>query len=264
LKIVTCNVTVGNSGKYEKSVTSIAGLEPLYDVLAIHTYALADGWPSWRRSYPEDAKTEFLKSVAALVAWRDVHAKGKVVWVTEFGWDASTKPRYTTGDNAKWEGNVSDEKQAQYLVRAFLLFAAMDVERAYLYFFNDSNEPSFHAASGITRDFEPKPSFHAIGHLHKSLGDYRFDRAVSATEGQQYVYKFVHANDAAKSVYVAWSPTGSGRNAEIEIPLGRARLTRLEKMPLLPGAAPTVPHASRDDSIRLTIDESPVYAFLEE
>jgi hypothetical protein len=40
-------------------------------------------------------------------------------------------------------------------VRAFLVFAAMDVNRAYLYFFNDADEPSFHASSGITRNFQP-------------------------------------------------------------------------------------------------------------
>ena len=165
LKVLTCNMTAGKSGRYEKSVECVKGLDILYDTLTIHTYAMADGWPTWRRSYPEDPKIEFLKTVEALIAWRNANAKGKDIWVTEFGWDASTKPRATTGDAAKWEGNVSDERQAQYLVRAFLLFAAMDVQRAYLYFFNDSDEPSFHAASGITRNFEPKPSFHAVAHL---------------------------------------------------------------------------------------------------
>ena len=104
--------------------------------------------------------------------------------MTEFGWDASTKPLAKTGDFAKWKGNVSDEKQAQYLVRAFLVFAAMDVNRAYLYFFNDSDEPSFHASSGITRNFQPKPSFHALAHLYRSLGNYRFSRIAEKKEGE--------------------------------------------------------------------------------
>jgi hypothetical protein len=41
------------------------------------------------------------------------HEMVKEVWVTEFGWDASTKTPAKTGDFAKWDGNVSDEKQAQ-------------------------------------------------------------------------------------------------------------------------------------------------------
>src|SRR4051812_46936468 len=65
LKVVTCNMTTGKSGKYDKSVECVKGLEASYDVLNIHTYAMAQGWPTWRRSYPEDPKIEFLKTVDA-------------------------------------------------------------------------------------------------------------------------------------------------------------------------------------------------------
>jgi len=264
LKIVTCNMTTGKSGKYEKSVACVAGLEPLYDVLAIHTYAMAEGWPTWRRSYPEDPKTEFLKSVEALISWRNANAREKEVWVTEFGWDASTKPRATTGDFAKWEGNVSDEKQAQYLVRAFLVFAAMDVSRAYLYFFNDSDEPSFHAASGITRNFEPKPSFHALAHLYRSLGDYRFSSAAVKTEGAVCAYEFVHGADSKKRILVAWSSTGSGCTTQLEYRLGNARVSRAEKMPLTAGNAPTIQAPVISGSMHLMLDESPVFCWIDE
>ena len=200
----------------------IKGLESLYDVVNIHTYAVAEGWPSWRRSYPEDPKIEFLKSVEALIAWRNANAAGKEVWVTEFGWDASTKPNRPTGEFAKWNGNVSDVKQAQYLVRAFLTFAMMDVTRAYLYFFNDSDEPSFHASSGITRNFQPKASFYAVAHLYRSLGDYRFSQAVVKKEGEASALLFAHSSESKKKILVAWSPTGSGHTGEIDLPIGKA------------------------------------------
>ncbi len=264
LKIVTCNMTTGKSGKYEKSVACVAGLEPLYDVLAIHTYAMAEGWPTWRRSYPEDPKTDFLKSVQALIAWRNAHAREKEVWVTEFGWDASTKPPAKTGDFAKWDGNVSDEKQAQYLVRAFLAFAAMDVNRAYLYFFNDSDEPSFHASSGITRNFQPKPSFHALAHLYRSLGDYRFRRIAVKEEGNVYAYEFVHGAEPRKKILVAWSPTGSGRTTQLEYPVGNARVSRAEKMPLTTGSAPNVQAPIISGRLNLSLDESPVFCWIDE
>ena len=263
LKVVTCNLTTAKSARYEKSVTCVAGLEPLYDVLNIHTYAMLDHWPTWRRSHPEDPRTEFLKSVESLIAWRNTNAKGKQIWITEFGWDASTKPRPSTGDFAKWEGNISDEKQAQYLVRAFLVFAAMDVERAYLYFFNDADEPSYHAASGITRNFHPKPSFHALAHLYRTLGAYRFHRALLKREHDIYAYEFVHGSDAKKKVLVAWSPTGAGRTADIDLPLDNARVLRAEKMPLTPDEAPTVQVPATPRTIRVPIDESPTYLWLE-
>lgn len=264
LKILTCNMTTGKSGDYEKSVSCVVGLEPLYDVLNTHTYAMADGWPTWRRTYPEDPKVGFLKSVESLIAWRNANAKGKEIWVTEFGWDASTKPKLTTGDAAKWEGNVSDEKQAQYLVRSFLVFSAMDVQRAYLYFFNDSNEPSFHASSGITRNFEPKPSFHAVGHLYRSLGDYRFHRAVMKQEGQVYAYEFIHRANSRERVLVAWSPTGSDRTTEVNLPLGIARVVRAEKMPLAAGETPRIDVVPVAKMIQITLTESPIYLWIKD
>lgn len=88
LKVATCNITAGKSGPYEKSVTCVAGLNELYDVLSTHSYAMADGWPTWRRGPPEDPKIEFLKSIDALIAFtRSDNARGEAIWLTEFGWD---------------------------------------------------------------------------------------------------------------------------------------------------------------------------------
>lgn len=264
LKVLTCNMIVGKSGGYEKSVDCVKGLEPLYDVLNIHTYAMADGWPTWHRSFPEDPKIKFLATVQDLIDWRDANARGKEVWVTEFGWDATTKPNQKTGDFAKWDGNVTDERQAQYLVRAWLLFSALDVRRAYMYFFNDADEPAFHAASGLTRNFEPKPSFHATAHLHRALGEYRFGRVVEKKPLELYVFEYVHGTDPKKKVWVAWSPTGSGRTAAVELAIGKSRLARAEGMPLVPGDAPRAETPAARGILKATIGESPLYLWLEE
>jgi hypothetical protein len=264
LKIATCNIIVGKSGGYEKSVDCVKGLESLYDVLNIHTYSLAKMWPSWKRSYPEDTSVNFVKPVTDLIAWRDQNAKGKEIWITEFGWDASTKPNKPTGDEAKWEGNVSDEKQAQYIVRSYLVFSALAVERAYLYFFDDKDEPSFHAASGITRNFKPKPSFHAMAHLYRTLGEYRPARVVTSRPGELFVYEYVHGGDAAKKVLVAWSPTGSGRKATAEIPLGKGKLVRAERMPLAEGEAAPVEVPVNAGTATVAVEESPLYLWLQE
>ena len=264
LKILTCNITTGKSGGYEKSVTCVKGLEALYDVLNIHTYAMVDGWPTWRRSFPEDPSITFLKSIDDLIAWRNENAKGKEIWVTEFGWDASTKPNAATGDAAKWKGNVTDPQQARYLVRAYMVFSAMSVERAYMYFFNDSDEPSFHAASGLTRNFQPKPSFHALAHLYKSLGEYRFGSVVAKKPGELYAYQYVHASDPKKRILAAWSPTGSERAATVELPLGKSRLVRAERMPLAPGDVAAVPVPVKAGVASAPIDESPLFLWLED
>lgn len=264
LKIATCNIVVGKSGGYEKSVDCVKGLEALYDILNIHTYSLAEGWPTWKRSYPEDTAVSYVKPITDLIAWRDANAKGKEIWITEFGWDASTQPNKTTGDFAKWKGNVSDEKQAQYIVRSFLIFSALAVDRAYMYFFDDKDEPSFHAASGLTRNSKPKPSFHAMAHLYRSLGEYRLGKVVMSKPGELFVYEYVHGTDAKKKVLVAWSPTGTDRKSTAELPLGSATLVRAERMLLAEGDAVPFEVPVKSGSASIPVEESPVYLWLQE
>jgi hypothetical protein len=263
LTIATCAITTGASEKYAKSVECVKGLEALYDVLNLHTYAFAEQYPTWRRSFPEDPNIAFLKPIRDTISWRNTHAPGKQIWVTEFGWDASTKPPPAAGDFARWT-DVTDEQQAQYLVRAFLLFATLDVDRAYNFFFNDSDEPQLHGSSGLTRNFVPKPAFHAVAHLHRALGDYRLSRVVAGQPGALFLHEYQHTTVKDRRVWVAWSPTGSSRSADTLLPAPRARIVRAEQMPLAPGPAPRPAwKVVKDGSIKITVSESPTYFWLE-
>ena len=258
LKIATCNLTTGKSGDYEKSVDCVAKFPELFDVLNVHTYAQLEGWPTWRRSFPEDPKLpHHLQDIEALCRWRDAHAPGKPVWVTEFGYDSSTKPAEPTGDFAKWIG-VNDTQQAQWLVRSLLVFSALPVERAYIYFFNDEDKPSLHASAGITRHFQPKPSFHALAHLQRALGDYRFHRVVTNEPGHLRVQEY--RQDSKKTIWVVWSPTGDGRSFTTALDRVPGRLVDAQRTPLTaePSTRPTV---NQDPAGRLQVqvDENPLF-----
>lgn len=176
LKIATCNVTAGKPSNYDKPIELFRPFLDRVDIFTVHTYAQTDGWPTWHRTFPEDPATPYLRDVRAVVAWRDTHAKGKPVWVTEFGWDAATSLAGRKGDFAKWEGNVTDSAQASYLVRSIPLFLNEGVERAHIYFFDDNDAPQMHAAAGITRHGKPKPSWFALRQLQQLLGDARLER----------------------------------------------------------------------------------------
>jgi hypothetical protein len=256
LKIATCNLVVGKSHDYAKSVDCVKGLEALYDVLNIHSYAELEPWPTWKRSHPEDpALKNYLPDIRRLIEWRNVNAPGKPIWLTEFGWDCSTKKPEPKGDFAKWVGNT-DEQQAQWLVRSTLLFMTMDIARAYIYFFDDKDEASLHAASGITRNFQPKPSFHALAHLQKTLGEFRLSKVLS-TDGV-YALEFTHL-DGKRRTIAAWSPTGSGAQSLIDMPNDWGRPVRAERMPLSAAPAEAVDVASR----KIALTESPVYVQVE-
>lgn len=258
IKILTCNVTLEESGEYAKNLELLRGLESLYDVINIHVYAEVEGWPTWRRSFPEDTNIDYLKTIENIIAWRDQNAKGKEIWITEFGWDASTKQPPAEGVFSRWEG-VTDLQQAQYLVRSFLVFSKMDVKRAYIYFFNDSDEPHVHSSSGLTRDFQPKPSFYAVSSLYRTIGDYRFRRAITEEAGKLYVYEFVHENDPCRRVLAVWSPTGSGREDIARVPLNGGEVLSATGISLSADSYPTADIRIDGDHIEVKYNESPVF-----
>lgn len=132
-KLKMATLTSAKSGDDHKSFDCVQGRESLYDVLIVQSYAFLEEWPTWKRSYPEDATlTKFMRDIDELITWRDQHAVGKEIRATDFGWDSSTKSPPPDGDFAKWQGNTA-EQQAQWLVRTFLLLATRAVDSAYLH-----------------------------------------------------------------------------------------------------------------------------------
>lgn len=257
LRIATCNVNVGPSGEWHKSLDCVITHRELFDVINVHSYAMLESWPTWKRTYPEDPKAEkFLKDIDQLIAWRNEHAPEKEVWLTEFGWDASTQKPDPKGDFAKWLGN-SDLEQAQWLVRAFLLLSSRDLNRAYVYFFNDDDKPSFHASSGITRGFEPKMSYHALSQLYRLLGDYRWKDFVIQSD-DLWIAEYSHATDSHLAVWVAWSPTDTQREETLEIETRGATLLNAEKM-ATKNEATSISIPTKAGFWELPVSESPIY-----
>ena len=167
MKIVTCTASAEEPDQYEKPLQSFKEHGDLFDIINLHSYGFVQGYPTWERSYPEDPKVRYLTMMQSAIDYRDEHHPDKPIWLTEFGYDscsqeALTKPR--SKHMKKWLP-CSETEQAQWIVRSFLVFSAMGLDRAYLYFFDDKDAPSFHAASCITRNGKPKPSFHAMAHL---------------------------------------------------------------------------------------------------
>lgn len=256
LRIATCAVNLGPSGRYSKSVDLLAGLESLYDVLTIHNYPEINSWPTWARSYAEDPKIKFLSEIESVLQWRAEHAPGKEVWLTEFGWDATSKPRPTTGDFAKWEGST-ETQQALWTVRGYLALSATALDRAYLYFFNDDDTPHLHGSSGLTRNFVPKPAFYAVAHLQSTLGTFRFSKAVRRDPGG-FVYEYI--SDKKERVLVVWKPEGAP--AGVRMNLDGARIIKAERTPLKAGDPERLEVAVADGHAEIMADEFPVFLTL--
>lgn len=265
MKVATCNLTTGPGGAYEKSVACLGGMDHLIDVLTVHTYAQLTGWPTWRRSFPEDpALPNYLQDVEDLCAWRDRHLPGKPVWITEFGYDCTTQPQEKSGTFSKWEG-VSDKQQAQWIVRSLLVFSAMPVERAYIYFFNDDDKAQLHAGAGLTRNFQPKPSFHAVSHLQKTLGDYHFERMVSNEAGKIRIQEYRHGGNPKKIIWAVWSPTGGNASHLATLKGLPGRLSSSANMPLGDERSEVeVAANSEKTEIKMIVTESPTFLQFDE
>ena len=238
LKIATCNVTAGKGGKYDKPLSLFLTRLDRVDIFTVHTYAQTDGWPTWHRTFPEDPATPYLKDVRDVIAWRDAHAPGKPVWVTEFGWDCPTSLAGRKGDFAKWAGNVSDAAQAAYLVRSIPLFLNEGVERADIYFFDDKDEPQMHAASGIMRNGKPKPSWYALRQMQSLLGDAHLERLDH--DGPFYIASWRKADGSAW--LMLWTAEADRDNAATSRIFAAARVGDATPM-TLDESTPVVLHA---------------------
>ncbi|MDB6136550.1 MAG: hypothetical protein JWM59_4793 [Verrucomicrobiales bacterium] len=262
LKIVTCNIESTKSDRYWKGADLYKDRDALYDVIQIHRYAIAEQWPVWRRSYPENPKVPFLSSIRELKEWRDKNAPDKKLWVTEFGWDSSSKKPDPAGEWAKWVGSTDDE-QARWIVRSFLLFAEMGIDKAFTYFFNDDDTPQLHGASGLTRKYQPKPAFHASAWMLKSLGGHRFSKALKNSLEEGYAYEFTPEKAGDPVIIAAWHAT---KDSTLALPADGRKVLKAERMPLTPGDAETVTVSTKTDSggeWSLPISEKPILLWVE-
>jgi serine/threonine-protein kinase ATR len=259
LTIATCTMSAEKPDQWEKPIQSLDGLEALYDVINMHTYSFKAGWPSFERTNPEAPGIRYLATVEAMIAYRAAHPAmhGKKLWVTEFGYDAASAAALTTAD-PKWVSST-ELQQAQWLVRSYLVFAAMEVDRAYLYFFDDGDGNSFHGASGLTRKGVPKPGYYAVRHLQAALGGYRFRRVVARQAGEVYAYEF--ASDAGETAWAVWSPTSGQADAERTLPGAPRKPQRAERLAIADGKPAAVPCAFAARTLTLTVGETPVFVF---
>lgn len=251
--ITTCNVKLKPSGKYWKDVALFKDRTELFDALTTHSYAQAEGWPTWRRSYPEDPSLDFLDELRSLLAWRDKHAPGKQLWVNEFGWDASTQDPPDAGDFKDWV-DVSDLDQARYLVRATLLFMRLGLDRGYIYFFDDQDKPSVHASSGIMRHGKPKPAWYMLRQFQSLLGEYRFVEAVEETP-ERYVYQLAHRDGLNRLAWVVWAPKPAKLPQRWPNPAPGATWSRLTGTPAGPELLP-------QDASHLELTGTPIVGML--
>jgi hypothetical protein len=235
---------VGVNGFMEQ-VVQIAGWDS-FDVLSLHPW-LIDHAPDDPRLI--NARERFDVTIPGRLAmakrWVDSHGGGKPIWISEVGWSvcgASCDPSFAK----------SEEQQADYLVRTFVLSIAAGVEHVSFFQLEDKFDGAqqpWGPAAIIRDDGSPRPAYAAYSTMVHQLQFARYAGAGPLHRpGQLADYRFALADGG--SVDVLWSLRGA-QGAELPLNPGQSAslLSRDGAISALPRAA----------TARLTVGEHPVY-----
>ncbi len=201
----------------------IGGINP-FDIHYLQTIAEVGAWWAFDiiniHPYVDPARPEengeighsAIANVYGVMNW----AGSKPIWVTEYGWSSLPSDR----DPA---GMVSEEDQANYLVRGAVLLRAAGAQRVLWYSIKDEKHNGYGMMrfAGAYDDYsQPRPSYIAFIHLNEQLGGAYFERNLHeiTTINQERVYalRFIQGEE---TVDVIWSMNPT----KIMLPTGQAR-----------------------------------------
>ena len=222
---------------------------------------------------PENADVGLAKQIDQTKAMVDNHNtsnKDLKFWITETGWP-TIKVKYDTV-----EYDITDEEQANYLVRAYAIALSKGVERVYWYdFTNDRNrnhvyEDDYfeHKENGeynfglIRNGFDgrygahtPKRSYVAYANLTRELANKSFVRVDKADDGVGAVYHY-HFEGAGGKTAIAYYAVLDGSE---EKPSKSITLTANESVVVKNIEGKTLKIASAGEDITLTLSSAPIY-----
>ena len=154
------------------------------DVINFHHYCGVDAPEINVRNYNTGGGGRkaglFGDKVRDVVKIANKDGKEREVFITEFGWDTLAGQI------------VTQEQQAAYLARAYMMLASCGVDRSFWYWHFDSPTPSayFDGCGLMTDRHEPKPSLCAMAGLTHLLPDLDYVGEFNAGPGTQgYVFK---------------------------------------------------------------------------
>jgi hypothetical protein len=134
-----------------------AGVTGSFDVLSTHPYqGPADAPPE----IPDDGHTWLLDHIGAvrslMVARGD---SAKPIWATEYGWSSHAN----TGSEPTWKRGVTEDQQADYLVRSLSWFGSRHPYVTNVFWYNERNKATGDAQEDnyglLRRDLSDKPAY---------------------------------------------------------------------------------------------------------
>ncbi|HEY3403847.1 MAG TPA: hypothetical protein VGK59_10700 [Ohtaekwangia sp.] len=205
------------------------------DVINVHHYAWKNKNPQGGGPPRSPEEDDFKGRMKAVVDYRDQNFPNVEVWISEFGWD--TNPGSPLCPKPAPPFDIQ-EVQGQWLVRAYLAFAAAGVDRAQMYMLRDvdSQSTGWYSSSGLTsvKDFwTPKKSWYYVYTLKNTLKNMVYAGEDVAADTSVLIYKFKDIN-SQKGAYVVWAKTKTNytvKDFKLKLTAGPTTATKVELAP---------------------------------
>lgn len=182
------------------------------DVINVHNYAWRTPSLTWRAGGPalSPEAANFRGVMEEWIRFRDQFMPHVEIWVSEFGWD--THPESPLCPPVIEPFDIQ-EVQGQWIVRAYLAYAAAGVDRAQMFMLRDVNpdDPTHFSTSGLVGpkgNWYPKKSWYYVSTLKKTLTNMVYAGEVKASDPNILIYKFKDVS-GSKGAYAVWAKTTS-------------------------------------------------------
>ncbi len=272
---VSGGVTAGFDEAYFDGLQANGGIEFL-DALNFHTYVGEDG--SKGPGHPPEYRHAFRAFCQKAAGWRDTHAPGLPLWLTEVGWDAhDEKVRPPTFIGATLR------EQADWLVRAYVIGAEY-LDRVF-WFIAADGKPGMATTQfdncGIVHAYgernpkgppsvRPKPAYWWMALMKKEIGGLDYAATLAYNDAGAFAYLF---RDPASrgGVIVAWcadagKPVSAGKMLKRRaIPLMGSPTACTQVTPKTGSAKGTRQELRiRDGQVLVDLSETPVFLELDD
>ncbi len=237
------------------------------DVINVHHYSWKSG-KGWQGGGPAKSPEEdnFKERLKAIVDYRNNHLPNVEVWISEFGWDTNPGSPLAPSKIGSYD---LQEVQGQWLVRAYLAFAAARVDRAQMYMLRDVNPASgrWFNSCGLTGpkgDWTPKKSWYYVYTLKNTLKNMVFVGEEKSSNQDVLIYKFKNVQNQ-KGAYVVWCKTSTQHVVkDFKLPLpGQNKTAQLVEMEVGKVAGITTTLPVQNNSVTVSVSERPVFVLVD-
>jgi hypothetical protein len=202
VKVVGCSTTGLFWGGYDwlHRFFHLPGALAVCDAVSTHPYNTALA--------PEFLTESATKTTAMM---KDAGGPVRPLWITEIGYTINSDPKAVADQVYESLSNrITEDVQALYIVRIYVLLLAAGAEKVYWYdFMNDGNDPRNGEHNfGLIRhpgdargDYAPKPSYVAVATMTRQLTDAQFVQQEQTPPGMRCFVFRRHGQD----IRVAWS-----------------------------------------------------------